>query len=147
MEKQQSMNPYDLKIRIINVLHEIGVPASVKGYLYLQEALAIAVADSNAIFHMTSAIYAPVAERFEITSSGVRKSIAQAIEIAWDRGDLDTLKRYFGYTISNVKGKPTNTEFIALIAECLRLQMVPERTLPLYIEEGLPRRSAFMKEK
>lgn len=125
MEQQQSLNPNDLKFRIINVLHEIGVPANVKGYLYLQEALAIAVADSNAIFHMTSAIYAPVAERFEITASCLSKSIARAIEIAWDRGDLDTLKRYFGYTISNVKGKPTNSEFIALIAECLRLQMVP----------------------
>ena len=131
MEQQQSMTRNDLQIHIINILHEIGVPANVKGYLYLQEAFAIAVADSNAIFHMTSSIYAPVAERFGITASRVRMSIARAIEIAWDRGDLDTLKRYFGYTISNVKGKPTNAEFIALIAECLRLQTDLKRTLPL----------------
>ena len=131
MEQQQSMNPNDLQSYIINILHEIGVPANVKGYLYLQEALAIAVADSNAIYHMTSAIYAPVAERFGITASCVRMAIARAIESSWDRGNLDTLNRYFGYTVSDVNGKPTNTEFIALIADKLQLQTGLWRTLPL----------------
>ena len=99
---------------VTGIIHEIGVPAHIKGYQYLREAII------NAI---TKVLYPQVAKTFGTTPSRVERAIRHAIEVAWDRGDLDTLQRFFGYTVSNTKGKPTNSEFIALIADRLQLQL------------------------
>ena len=95
---------------------------SIKGYQYLREAILIAVADMDVINAVTKVLYPEVAKRFNTTASRVERAIRHAIEVAWDRGDLETLQKYFGYTVSNVKGKPTNSEFIAMIADRLQLQ-------------------------
>ena len=101
----------------------IGVPAHIKGYQYLREAIIIAVNDMDVINAITKVLYPQVAKAFQTTPSRVERAIRHAIEVAWDRGDLDTLQRFFGYTVSNTKGKPTNSEFIALIADKLQLQL------------------------
>ena len=108
---------------VTNVIHEIGVPAHIKGYQYLREAIMIAVNDMDVINAITKVLYPQVAKTFSTTPSRVERAIRHAIEVAWDRGDLDTLQRFFGYTVSNTKGKPTNSEFIALIADKLQLQL------------------------
>lgn len=105
------------------VIHEIGVPAHIKGYQYLREAIKIAVGDMEVINAITKVLYPQVAKTFSTTPSRVERAIRHAIEVAWDRGDLETLQRFFGYTVSNSKGKPTNSEFIALIADRLQLQL------------------------
>ena len=112
-----------LKNRVTAVIHEIGVPAHIKGYQYLREAIIIAVNDMDVINAITKVLYPQVAKTFGTTPSRVERAIRHAIEVAWDRGDLDTLQRFFGYTVSNTKGKPTNSEFIALIADKLQLQL------------------------
>ena len=101
----------------------IGVPAHIKGYQYLREAIIIAVNDMDVINAITKVLYPQVAKTFQTTPSRVERAIRHAIEVAWDRGDLDPLQRFFGYTVSNTKGKPTNSEFIALIADKLQLQL------------------------
>ena len=103
------------------VIHEIGVPAHIKGYQYLREAIIIAINDMEVINAVTKVLYPAVAKRFGTTPSRVERAIRHAIEVAWDRGDLETLQKYFGYTVSNTKGKPTNSEFIAMIADRLML--------------------------
>ena len=108
---------------VTNIIHEIGVPAHIKGYQYLREAIIIAVGDMDVINAITKVLYPQVAKTFGTTPSRVERAIRHAIEVAWDRGDLDTLQRFFGYTVSNTKGKPTNSEFIALIADKLQLQL------------------------
>ena len=108
---------------VTNIIHEIGVPAHIKGYQYLREAIIIAVGDMDVINAITKVLYPQVAKTFQTTPSRVERAIRHAIEVAWDRGDLDTLQRFFGYTVSNTKGKPTNSEFIALIADRLQLQL------------------------
>ena len=108
---------------VTNIIHEIGVPAHIKGYQYLREAIIIAVDDMDVINAITKVLYPQVAKTFQTTPSRVERAIRHAIEVAWDRGDLDTLQRFFGYTVSNTKGKPTNSEFIALIADKLQLQL------------------------
>ena len=108
---------------VTNIIHEIGVPAHIKGYQYLREAIIIAVNDMDVINAITKVLYPEVAKTFGTTPSRVERAIRHAIEVAWDRGDLDTLQRFFGYTVSNTKGKPTNSEFIALIADKLQLQL------------------------
>ena len=108
---------------VTNIIHEIGVPAHIKGYQYLREAIIIAVGDMDVINAITKVLYPQVAKTFGTTPSRVERAIRHAIEVAWDRGDLDTLQRFFGYTVSNTKGKPTNSEFIALIADRLQLQL------------------------
>ena len=108
---------------VTNIIHEIGVPAHIKGYQYLREAIIIAVGDMDVINAITKVLYPMVAKTFQTTPSRVERAIRHAIEVAWDRGDLDTLQRFFGYTVSNTKGKPTNSEFIALIADKLQLQL------------------------
>ena len=105
------------------MIHEIGVPAHIKGYQYLREAILLAVDDMEMINGITKVLYPQVAKTFATTPSRVERAIRHAIEVAWDRGDLDTLQRFFGYTVSNTKGKPTNSEFIALIADKLQLQL------------------------
>ena len=108
---------------VTSMIHEIGVPAHIKGYQYLREAIMIAVKDMDVINAITKVLYPQVAKAFGTTPSRVERAIRHAIEVAWDRGDLDTLQRVFGYTVSNTKGKPTNSEFIALIADKLQLQL------------------------
>ena len=108
---------------VTSIIHEIGDPAHIKGYQYLREAIIIAVNDMDVINAITKVLYPQVAKTFQTTPSRVERAIRHAIEVAWDRGDLDTLQRFFGYTVSNTKGKPTNSEFIALIADKLQLQL------------------------
>ncbi len=112
-----------IETMVTNIIHEIGVPAHIKGYQYLREAIIIAVGDMDVINAITKVLYPQVAKAFQTTPSRVERAIRHAIEVAWDRGDLDTLQRFFGYTVSNTKGKPTNSEFIALIADKLQLQL------------------------
>ena len=112
-----------LEGQVTAIIHEIGVPAHIKGYQYLREAIIIAVNDMDVINAVTKVLYPEVAKRFATTPSRVERAIRHAIEVAWDRGDLETLQHYFGYTVNSAKGKPTNSEFIALIADRLQLQM------------------------
>ena len=112
----------NLETLITSIIHEIGVPAHIKGYQYLREAILIAVDDMDVINAVTKVLYPEVAKRYGTTASRVERAIRHAIEVAWDRGDLETLQKYFGYTVSNAKGKPTNREFIAMIADRLQLQ-------------------------
>ena len=118
-ERDRSRN---LEGMVTAIIHDVGVPAHIKGYQYLREAILIAVADMDVINAVTKVLYPEVAKRFNTTASRVERAIRHAIEVAWDRGDLETLQKYFGYTVSNVKGKPTNSEFIAMIADRLQLQ-------------------------
>ncbi len=118
-----------LKNLVTNVIHEIGVPAHIKGYQYLREAIIIAVNDMEVINAVTKVLYPAVAKRFGTTPSRVERAIRHAIEVAWDRGDLETLQKYFGYTVSNAKGKPTNSEFIAMISDRLVLEMKNGRSM------------------
>lgn len=111
-----------LEALVTEVIHEIGVPAHIKGYQYLREAIIITINDMEVINAVTKVLYPAVAKKFNTTPSRVERAIRHAIEVAWDRGDLDTLQKFFGYTISNIKGKPTNSEFIAMIADCLSLR-------------------------
>ena len=112
-----------IEAMVTSVIHEIGVPAHIKGYQYLRQAIMIAVDDMDVINAITKVLYPQVAKAFGTTPSRVERAIRHAIEVAWDRGDLDTLQKYFGYTVSTSKGKPTNSEFIALIADKLQLQL------------------------
>ena len=117
------MDKNNIESMVTSIIHEIGVPAHIKGYQYLREAIIIAVNDMDVINAITKVLYPQVAKTFQTTPSRVERAIRHAIEVAWDRGDLDTLQRFFGYTVSNTKGKPTNSEFIALIADKLQLQL------------------------
>ena len=112
----------EIEMRVTNIIHQIGVPAHIKGYQYLREAIIITVEDMDVINAVTKVLYPEVAKRFGTTASRVERAIRHAIEVAWDRGDLETLQRFFGYTVSNTKGKPTNSEFIAMIADKLLLE-------------------------
>lgn len=113
----------DLEIRITNLIHDIGVPAHIKGYQYLREAITLTVNDMQILNAITKVLYPTVAKKYQTTSSRVERAIRHAVEVAWDRGDVETLQRIFGYTISNTKGKPTNSEFISILADKLRLQI------------------------
>ena len=119
---ESSPSRQSLETLVTAIIHEIGVPAHIKGYQYLREAILIAVEDMDVINAVTKVLYPEVAKRFGTTASRVERAIRHAIEVAWDRGDLDTLQRYFGYTVNSAKGKPTNSEFIAMIADRLQLQ-------------------------
>ena len=114
--------PSALEGKVTAIIHEIGVPAHIKGYQYLREAIIIAVEDMDVINAVTKVLYPQVAKRFSTTPSRVERAIRHAIEVAWDRGDLETLQKYFGYTVNSAKGKPTNSEFIAMIADRISLQ-------------------------
>jgi two-component system response regulator (stage 0 sporulation protein A) len=122
LTSQQQFSRSSLETQVTTIIHEIGVPAHIKGYQYLREAILIAVEDLDVINAVTKVLYPEVAKRFGTTSSRVERAIRHAIEVAWDRGDLETLQKYFGYTVSTAKGKPTNSEFIAMIADRLQLQ-------------------------
>lgn len=112
-----------IELMVTSIIHEIGVPAHIKGYHYLREAIILAVNDIDIINAITKVLYPTVARKFDTTPSRVERAIRHAIETAWNRGDLDTLNRFFGYTVSNTKGKPTNSEFIAMIADKLNLEL------------------------
>ncbi len=112
----------DLEVRISEMLHQIGVPAHIKGYLYLRESIMLCVNDSSMIGSVTKILYPSVAKTFSTTPSRVERAIRHAIEVAWDRGDVDILASYFGYTIQADRGKPTNSEFIAMISDKIRLE-------------------------
>ncbi len=112
-----------LEAVVTDIIHEIGVPAHIKGYQYLREAIIPTIQDMDVINAVTKVLYPEVAKKFNTTPSRVERAIRHAIEVAWDRGDIETLQKFFGYTVSNIKGKPTNSEFIAMIADCLSLRM------------------------
>lgn len=113
---------YDLERDVTDMIHEIGVPAHIKGYQYLRDAIMLSVEDSEMLGSITKVLYPTIASKFQTTSSRVERAIRHAIEVAWSRGRMETLDALFGYTINTGKGKPTNSEFIALIADKIRLQ-------------------------
>ena len=118
---QSDLTP-DIEAQVTRIIHQIGVPAHIKGYQYLRTAILLTVKDSDIINSVTKVLYPSVAKKYQTTTSRVERAIRHAIEVAWDRGDVDTLNSYFGYTIQNNRGKPTNSEFIAMIADNLRLK-------------------------
>ena len=113
----------DLEVTISEIMHQIGVPAHIKGYQYLREAIILSINNTEMMSSVTKLLYPTVAKTFNTTASRVERAIRHAIEVAWDRGDVDVLSSYFGYTIQNTRGKPTNSEFIAMISDKLRLKM------------------------
>jgi two-component system response regulator (stage 0 sporulation protein A) len=119
---EESVASQSLEAEITAIIHEIGVPAHIKGYQYLREAILLTVENMDVINAVTKVLYPEVAKHFGTTASRVERAIRHAIEVAWDRGDLETLQKYFGYTVNSAKGKPTNSEFIAMIADRLQLK-------------------------
>ena len=119
---RQAAGDLSLDSTISEIMHQIGVPAHIKGYQYLRTAIRLSVEDPDMISAVTKILYPTVAKMYHSTSSRVERAIRHAIEVAWDRGDVDVLSSYFGYTIQNTRGKPTNSEFIAMIADRLRLR-------------------------
>lgn len=107
---------------VTNIIHDVGVPAHIKGYQYLREAIIMSVNDPEMLNSITKILYPTIAKKFQTTSSRVERAIRHAIEVAWNRGRMDTIDELFGYTINAEKGKPTNSEFIALIADKIRLE-------------------------
>jgi len=114
-------NTHDLEKDVTDMIHEIGVPAHIKGYQYLREAIMMSVEDSEMLNSITKILYPSIAKKYQTTPSRVERAIRHAIEVAWSRGKMETLDSLFGYTINIGKGKPTNSEFIALIADKIRL--------------------------
>ncbi|MDO5124384.1 MAG: sporulation transcription factor Spo0A [Eubacteriales bacterium] len=112
-----------VEMKVTEILHQIGVPAHIKGYHYLRDSIIMSIEHPEIINAVTKQLYPSVAKKYETTSSRVERAIRHAIEVAWDRGDVDILNSYFGYTIHISRGKPTNSEFIAMIADKLRLQL------------------------
>jgi len=120
--RENRPEPTDLELQITGIIHEIGVPAHIKGYMYLREAITMVVNDMELLSAVTKELYPNIAKKFNTTASRVERAIRHAIEVAWSRGQVDTINRIFGYTIHNDKGKPTNSEFIAMVADKLRLK-------------------------
>lgn len=116
--------PYELALEadVTNMIHEIGVPAHIKGYQYLRDAIALSVEDQEMMGSVTKILYPAIAKRNQTTASRVERAIRHAIEVAWGRGKMETIDEVFGYTVSTAKGKPTNSEFIALIADKILLE-------------------------
>lgn len=121
--RQAGFDGYSLELKVTEILHQIGVPAHIKGYHYLRDSIIMCIEKPEIINAVTKQLYPSVAKKYETTSSRVERAIRHAIEVAWDRGDLEVLNSYFGYTIQGSRGKPTNSEFIAMISDKLRLQM------------------------
>ncbi len=121
--KDSVVTDTQLEVMITDIIHQIGVPAHIKGYHYLREAIILSIKNSEIINSVTKLLYPTVAKTYGTTASRVERAIRHAIEVAWDRGDLDVLNSYFGYTIQNERGKPTNSEFIAMISDKLRLKL------------------------
>ena len=116
-------NGLSMEVKVTEILHQIGVPAHIKGYHYLRDSILMSVENPDIINAVTKQLYPSVAKKYGTTSSRVERAIRHAIEVAWDRGDVDILNSYFGYPIHNSRGKPTNSEFIAMISDKLRLQL------------------------
>ncbi|HLR40401.1 MAG TPA: sporulation transcription factor Spo0A [Virgibacillus sp.] len=112
----------DLEANITNIIHEIGVPAHIKGYMYLREAITMVYNDIELLGSITKVLYPDIAKAFNTTASRVERAIRHAIEVAWSRGNIDSISALFGYTVSISKAKPTNSEFIAMVADRLRLE-------------------------
>lgn len=126
VEKNTQQTEFDsrsIEEEVTEIIHEVGVPAHIKGYQYLREAIIMSVNDMEMLNSITKILYPEIAKKFNTTSSRVERAIRHAIEVAWSRGKMDTIDELFGYTINNGKGKPTNSEFIALITDKIRLQM------------------------
>ena len=121
--KEAVLSDTDLELMVTEIIHQIGVPAHIKGYHYLREAIILSVKNAEVINSVTKLLYPTVAKTYSTTSSRVERAIRHAIEVAWDRGDLNVLDSYFGYTVNNGRGKPTNSEFIAMISDKLRLRL------------------------
>ena len=121
--KRNVTTDIQLEVHITEIIHQIGVPAHIKGYHYLREGIMMTIKDSSLINSVTKILYPTIAKKYSTTSSRVERAIRHAIEVAWDRGDIDTLNSYFGYTIQNNRGKPTNSEFIAMISDKIRLML------------------------
>ena len=113
----------DLETQVTKVIHEVGIPAYIKGYQYIRESIMMSINDMEVINAVTKTLYPTIAQKYSTTSSRVERAIRHAIEVAWDRGDIEVLNSIFGYTVHNNKGKPTNSEFIAMIADKMRLKM------------------------
>ncbi|MBS5823242.1 MAG: sporulation transcription factor Spo0A [Clostridium argentinense] len=120
--KAAQNEPMNLEAEITNIIHEIGVPAHIKGYMYLREAITLVVNDIEFLSAVTKELYPTIAKKYNTTASRVERAIRHAIEVAWSRGQVDTINKLFGYTIHNDKGKPTNSELIAMVADKLRLK-------------------------
>lgn len=118
----KSKTPVDLETEITNIIHEIGVPAHIKGYMYLREAITMVVNDMELLSAVTKELYPSIAKKYNTTASRVERAIRHAIEVAWGRGQIEAINKLFGYTVHNDKGKPTNSEFIEIIADKLRLK-------------------------
>lgn len=113
----------DTEVVISDIMRQIGVPAHIKGYQYLRTAIDLSINDEEMLESVTKLLYPTIAKMYSTTSSRVERAIRHAIEVAWDRGDVEVLSSYFGYTIQSDRGKPTNSEFIAMIADRIRLSM------------------------
>jgi len=118
-----SANPKSLDVVVTNIIHEIGIPAHIKGYQYLREAIMLVVNDMDLLGAVTKELYPAIAERFDSTPSRVERAIRHAIEVAWARGNMELINTLFGYTVNTERGKPTNSEFIAMVADKLRIQL------------------------
>ena len=123
IEISDNKSPENLEELVTNVIHEVGVPAHIKGYQYLREAIMMVIKDIDVLNQITKSLYPQIAQRFNTTPSRVERAIRHAIEVAWGRGEQDMVENIFGYTVSASKGKPTNSEFIAMIADKLRLEL------------------------
>lgn len=122
--QQEMVKSRNLEIEVTNILHQMGVPAHVKGYQYLREAILLILKDVNLLGAVTKELYPLIAEKYTTSASRVERAIRHAIELAWSRGNVDMMVNYFGYTINTEKGKPTNSEFIAMVADKIRLQFL-----------------------
>ncbi|PKM83165.1 MAG: sporulation transcription factor Spo0A [Firmicutes bacterium HGW-Firmicutes-13] len=120
--RQKKINSNNLETEITNIIHEIGIPAHIKGYLYLREAIIMVIKEIEILGAITKILYPRIAEKYNTTPSRVERAIRHAIEVAWSRNNIDTIRKFFGYTINTERGKPTNSEFIALVADKLRLR-------------------------
>lgn len=122
-QQTYALSALSLEKEVTNVIHEIGIPAHIKGYQYLRDAIIMAINDMDILNSITKQLYPNIAKKYNTTPSRVERAIRHAIEVAWSRGKMDTIDELFGYTVNNGKGKPTNSEFVALIADRLRLEL------------------------
>ena len=122
LEDMQKFMERNIESDVTNIIHDVGVPAHIKGYQYLREAIIMSVNDNEMLNSITKILYPSIAKKFQTTPSRVERAIRHAIEVAWNRGKMDTIDELFGYTINAEKGKPTNSEFIALIADKIRIE-------------------------
>lgn len=120
-ENIETVEEENIEIRVSDLLKEIGVPAHIKGYRYVRYAIIYALENTEALDMVTKVLYPAVAKKFGATSSNVERAVRHAIEVAWDRGDVDVFQKYFGYTVDMSRGKPTNSEFIAMLVDYLKL--------------------------